>query len=34
MRAELGDYIIKGLNGEIYACKPDIFEMSYEAVEA
>lgn len=28
-----GDYIIKGVNGEIYPCKPDIFEKTYEAVE-
>ena len=29
MRAEVGDYIIKGIKGEYYPCKPDIFEMSY-----
>jgi hypothetical protein len=28
-----GDYIIKGINGEFYPCKPDIFEKTYEAVE-
>lgn len=27
-----GDYIIKGVKGEFYACKPDIFHMTYEAV--
>lgn len=27
-----GDYIIKGVKGEFYPCKPDIFEMTYEAV--
>ena len=27
-----GDYIIKGVNGEFYPCKPDIFEKTYEAV--
>lgn len=32
MKAELGDYIIKGVKGEIYPCKPDIFEMTYELV--
>lgn len=32
MIASPGDYIIKGLKGEFYACKPDIFENSYEAV--
>lgn len=30
--ASEGDYIIKGLRGEFYPCKPDIFEMTYEAV--
>lgn len=33
MRANKGDYIIKGVRGEIYPCKPDIFEATYEAVE-
>ena len=28
--ARVGDYIIKGVKGEIYPCKPDIFEMTYE----
>jgi hypothetical protein len=28
-----GDYIIQGVQGELYACKPDIFEMTYEKVE-
>lgn len=32
MRAELGDFIIKGLKGEIYPCKPDVFHAKYEAV--
>ena len=27
------DYIIKGVNGEFYPCKPDIFEKTYELVE-
>lgn len=27
------DWIIKGVNGEFYSCKPDIFEKSYEKVE-
>jgi hypothetical protein len=27
-----GDYIIKGIGGELYPCKPDIFEKTYEAV--
>ena len=33
MHANFGDYIIKGVNGEIYPCKPDIFEKTYEFVE-
>lgn len=32
MRAIAGDWIIKGVNGEFYPCKPDIFEKTYEAV--
>lgn len=32
MTAELGDYIIKGVNGEFYPCKPDIFHKTYELV--
>ena len=31
--ANYGDYIIRGVNGEIYPCKPDIFKMTYEVVE-
>jgi len=31
--ASKGDWIIKGVKGEFYPCKPDIFEMTYEAVE-
>lgn len=30
MKASLGDYIIKGVQGEFYPCKPDIFEQTYE----
>ncbi len=33
MDASVGDYIIKGVKGEFYPCKPDIFEMTYERVE-
>ncbi len=29
-----GDYIIKGIKGEFYPCKPDIFKQTYESVEA
>jgi len=32
MTASQGDYIIKGVNGELYPCKPDIFEKTYEKV--
>lgn len=33
MTVSEGDYIIKGVNGEFYPCKPDIFEKTYELVE-
>ena len=33
MKADFGDYIIKGVNGEFYPCKPDIFAKTYELVE-
>ena len=29
----LGDFIIKGVNGEFYPCKPDIFNFTYEPVD-
>lgn len=32
MTASVGDYIIKGVNGEFYPCKPDIFEKTYDYV--
>lgn len=32
MYASPGDWIIKGIKGEFYPCKPDIFEATYEAV--
>lgn len=32
MSASPGDWIIKGVAGELYPCKPDIFEKTYEAV--
>lgn len=32
-RASLGDWIIKGVKGEFYPCKPDIFALTYEPVE-
>jgi hypothetical protein len=31
---DLGDYVIRGVAGEFYPCKPDIFAATYEAVEA
>ena len=30
--ARKGDWIIKGIQGELYPCKPDIFEATYELV--
>lgn len=33
MRASFGDWIIKGVNEEIYPCKADIFEKTYEQVD-
>jgi hypothetical protein len=32
MLAQAGDWIIKGVKGEFYPCKPDIFEATYEGV--
>lgn len=32
MRADIGDWIIKGVQGEFYPCKPNIFEATYEPV--
>jgi hypothetical protein len=31
--AKVGDFIIQGVKGELYPCKPDIFAITYEAVE-
>lgn len=33
MRANDGDWVIRGVRGEIYPCKPDIFEATYEPAE-
>lgn len=33
MKVSEGDYIINGVHGEIYSCKPDIFEETYELAE-
>lgn len=32
MRADFGDWVIQGVKGEIYPCKPDIFDATYEPV--
>ena len=33
MIANIGDWIIKGVKGEYYPCKPEIFEATYELIE-
>ena len=33
MTASIGDWVIKGVNGEFYPCKPDVFEKTYIPVE-
>lgn len=33
MTANVGDYIIRGVQGEFYPCKPDIFEATYDPVD-
>ncbi len=33
MTCSVNDFIIKGIKGEYYACKPDIFELTYDLVE-
>lgn len=33
MVVSVGDFVIKGVNGEFYPCKPDIFEKTYESVD-
>lgn len=33
MRADAGDWIIQGVKGELYPCKPDIFAATYDQVE-
>ena len=32
MKGDYGDYIIQGVKGEIYPCKPDIFEQTYDKI--
>ena len=33
LTANIGDYIIRGVKGGFYPCKPDIFEMTYDKVD-
>ena len=33
MHASVGDYIVCGVDGEFYPCKPDIFEKTYEIIK-
>jgi hypothetical protein len=33
MRASVGDWVIRGVGGEFYPCKPDIFGATYEVAE-
>ena len=33
MMVSIGDYIIRGVQGELYPCKPDIFKATYELAE-
>ena len=33
MKANINDYIIKGLRGEFYPCKPDVFKKKYERID-
>jgi hypothetical protein len=34
MRGEKDDYLIRGIKGEIYPCKPDIFKATYEIIDS
>jgi hypothetical protein len=33
MKGNAGDYLIQGVSGELYPCKPDIFKKTYEKIE-
>lgn len=33
MTAQIGDFIIRGVEGEFYPCKPDIFERTYDKID-
>lgn len=32
MKVSIGDYVIRGVNGEFYPCKPDIFKKTYDII--
>lgn len=34
LTVDWGDWIIKGVNGELYPCKPDVFDLTYEPVNS
>lgn len=34
MTVNVGDWVIKGIKGEFYPCKPDVFALTYEEVDA
>lgn len=34
MKADIGDYIIKGIKGEFYPCKEDIFNLTYDLADS
>lgn len=33
MLGKKGDYLIEGINGELYPCKPDIFKKTYQVIQ-
>ena len=33
MNVNIGDFVIRGVKGELYPCKPDIFELTYELID-
>lgn len=33
LHVDVGDFVIKGVNGELYPCKPDIFKKMYDVIE-
>ena len=34
MNVSVGDYVIRGVQGELYPCKPDIFEQTYQTISS